>query len=129
MINKERIVLMTKLAVYEKGEGKKNMAVGKYFMSDYISLHILRTVLSGTFAFLIAVCVYFLYYYEDLLANLYNIDFALLARNVVTYYVVFLVAYGAVTYVVFALRFLKAKKGIKKYYQNLKKLNSMYHQQ
>ena len=45
------------------------------------------------------------------------------------YYVVFLVVYGLVTYIFFTLHFLKAKKGIKRYYHNLKKLNSMYHQQ
>ena len=122
-------MLMTKLAAYEKGEGKQNMAVGKYFMGDYISLHILRTVLSGTFAFLLAVGIYLLYYLEDLMANLYSLDFAAMARNVVMYYIIFLVAYGLVTYIFFTLRFFKAKKGIKRYYQNLKKLNSMYHQQ
>lgn len=129
MINEEKIVLMTKLAAYEKGEGKKNMAVGKYFMGDYISLHMLRTVLSGTLAYLVAVGVYFLYNMEELLANLYSIDFAAMARNVITYYVVFLVVYGLVTYIFFTLHFIKAKKGIKRYYHNLKKLNSMYHQQ
>lgn len=129
MINEERIILMTKLAAYEKNEGKKNMSVGKYFMGDYISLHILRTVLSGTFAYLLAVGVYFLYYYEALLENLYTIDFVALARNVVSYYVIFLVVYGIITYIFFTLRFLQAKKSVKKYYQNLKKLNSMYHQQ
>lgn len=129
MINEERIVLMTKLAAYEKNEGKKNMAVGKYFMGDYISLHMLRTVISGTLAYLLAVAVYFLYYMEDLIANLYSLDFAGMARNVIMYYIVFLVAYGLVTYIFFTLHFFKAKKGIKRYYHNLKKLNSMYHQQ
>lgn len=129
MLNEERIILMTKLAAYEKGEGKKNMAVGRYFMGDYVSLHILRTVLSGSFAFLLAVGIYVLYFYEDLLANLYTIDFTGFVRNVVAYYVGFLVVYGLATYVFFTLRFLKVKKGIKRYYQNLKKLNSMYHQQ
>lgn len=129
MINEEKIILMTKLAAYEKGEGKKNMAVGKYFMGDYIALHLLRTVLSGTFAFLLAVGIYLLYFYEDLMANLYSIDYAGLARNVVAYYIGFLVVYALVTYVFFTLRFFKAKKSIKRYYHNLKKLNSMYHRQ
>ena len=129
MINEERIILMTKLAAYEKGEGRQSMAIGKYFMGDYISLHLLRTVLSGTLAYLLAVGIYVLYFYEDLMANLYSLDFAGLARNVVVYYIVFLVVYGVITYVFFTLRFLKAKKSIKRYYHNLKKLNSMYHQQ
>lgn len=129
MINEEKIILMTHLAVYEKDEGKRTMSVGKYFRGDYISLHLLRTVLSGTFAFLIGLGVYFLYFYEDILMNLYTIDFAALAKNVIAYYVGFLVIYGLLTYIVFTVRFIKAKKSIRGYYQKLKKLNSMYHQQ
>lgn len=128
MVNEEKIALMTHLAVYEKGEGKRTMPVGKYFRGDYISLHLLRTVLSGTFAFLIGLGVYLLYFYEEILMNMYTIDFAALAKSVVTYYIVFLVIYGLLTYIVFTIRFIKAKKSIKRYYQNLKKLNSMYHQ-
>ena len=129
MINEEKIILMTHLAVYEKDEGKRTMSVGKYFRGDYISLHLLRTVLSGTFAFLIGLGVYLLYFYEDILMNLYTIDFAALAKNVIAYYVGFLVIYGLLTYIVFTVRFIKAKKSIRGYYQKLKKLNSMYHQQ
>lgn len=128
MINEERIVLMTKLAAYEKGEGKQSMAVGKYFRGDYISLHLLKTVISGTFAYLLGFGVYLLYYFEDLMENLYNMDFALFARNVIYYYVIFIVAYGLLTYIVFTFRFIKAKKSIKRYYHNLKKLNAMYRQ-
>ena len=129
MINEEKVVLMTRLASYEKGEGKRTMSVGKYFRADYVSLHLLRCVLGGTLAYLLGFGVYLLYYYEELMTNLYSMDFEAFAKNVITYYVVFLVIYGLVTYIVFTIRFLKAKKSIKRYYHNLKKLNAMYHQQ
>lgn len=128
MINEERIVLMTKLASYEKSEGKQSMSVGKYFRGDYISLHLLKTVINGTLAYLLCFGVYLLYYFEDIMANLYNMDFALFARNIIYYYVIFIVAYGLVTYIFFTFRFIKAKKSIKRYYHNLKKLNAMYRQ-
>ena len=38
MLNAERVILMTRLAAYENGEGKKNVAIGKYFRSDYIGI-------------------------------------------------------------------------------------------
>lgn len=128
MLNEERVILMTKLASFEKGEGKRSMAVGKYFRGDYISLHLLKTVINGTIAFIIGFGLYLLYYFEELLANLYNIDFAVFARNVISDYVVFIVAYSLLTYVVFTCRFVKAKKSIRRYYHNLKKLNAMYRQ-
>ena len=34
MLNEERVILMTKLAAYEQNEGRKMVAVGKYFRSD-----------------------------------------------------------------------------------------------
>ena len=34
MLNEEKIILMTQMASYEENEGKKNMAIGRYFRSD-----------------------------------------------------------------------------------------------
>lgn len=42
MLNEERIILMTKLASYESGEGKKNAAIGGYFRSDYIGMQVVK---------------------------------------------------------------------------------------
>ena len=35
MLNEEKVILMTQMASYEENEGKKNMAIGRYFRSDY----------------------------------------------------------------------------------------------
>ena len=53
MLNEERIILMTKLASYEAGEGKRNEAIGKYFRSDYIGVQVIKSIISATIAFLI----------------------------------------------------------------------------
>ena len=34
MLNEERIKLMTKMAAYEADEGKKNVAIGNYFIKQ-----------------------------------------------------------------------------------------------
>lgn len=128
MLNEERIILMTKLASYEKREGKQSMAIGKYFRGDFITLHLLKAVISATIAFFIGLGLYLLYYMDDLLENLYTMDLALFARNIISIYVIFVVVYCCLTYIVFTYRFVKAKKSIRKYYQNLKKLNAMYHE-
>ncbi len=129
MLNEERIILMTKLASYEKHEGKKSMAIGKFFRSDYITWNILKSIISGTIAFLAGAGLYLLYYFEDLMENLYQMDFVVLAQNVITFYVIFMLVYCLLTYAVYTARFVKAKKSIKRYYGKLKKLNAMYHQQ
>ena len=51
MINEEKkkkIRLMTRIAIYEKTEGKKNEPVARYFRSDYIGLKILGAIISAT---------------------------------------------------------------------------------
>lgn len=128
MLNEDRIVLMTKLASYEKREGKKNMAIGKYFRGDYLTWNVLKSVVSATIAFFIGFGLYLLYNIESLLENLYNMDFLLFAKNSISIYVVFVVVYCCLTYIIFTFRYARARKNIRRYYQNLKKLNAMYHQ-
>ena len=81
MLNEEKVILMTKLASYEKREGKANMSVSSYFRGDYISLHLLKAVIVSTISYFIGFGLYWLYYIEDLLENMYEIDFMLLEKK------------------------------------------------
>lgn len=128
MLNEEKIVLMTKLASYEKREGKESMAIGKYFRGDYISLHLLKAVIFATFAYVVGLGIYLLYNIEDLLEQIYTLDFAYMAKNFISIYVVFVVAYCCLTYIIFTHRYAKAKKSIRRYQHNLKKLGAMNRQ-
>ena len=128
MLNGDRIVLMTKLASYEKKEGKRCMAIGRYFRGDYVTLNILKAVISATIAFFIGLALYILYDIESLMENLYSMDLLLLAKNIISSYVIFVVVYCCLTYVIFTYRYAKAKKNIRRYQNNLKKLNAMYSQ-
>lgn len=129
MLNEQRIILMTRLASYEKGEGRKNVKIGNYFRSDYIAIQILKSVVSATLVFGIVFAMYVLYDFEAFMQDLYKIDLFVFARNVVTYYAAFVLGYGILTYIVGTWRYAKAKKSLKSYYHNLKKLGGMYNEQ
>ena len=129
MLNEERVILMTHMASYECGEGKKNVKIGNYFRSDYIAIQILKSVISATIAFAIVFALYILYDFEVFMQDLYKIDLIAFAVNVLKYYGVTVVGYGILTYIVSTYRYAKAKKSLKLYYHNLKKLNSLYEQQ
>lgn len=126
MLNPDRIVLMTKMAAYEEGEGKKNMSIGKYFRSDYISVQLMKSVVCGTISFLVGLALYILYNIETFMQDIYKIDLLAFAKQVLTYYAIMIVAYVVISYAIYSYRYAKAKKNLKQYYQNLKKLNSMY---
>ena len=129
MLNEERVILMTHMASYESGEGKQNVKIGNYFRSDYIAVQVLKAVVSVTIVFAVVFALYILYNLEIFLQDLYKIDIILFAKNVLTYYGITVVGYGILTYILSTYRYAKAKNSLKNYYQNLKKLNSMYNQQ
>ena len=126
MLSEERIILMTRMASYEQGEGRDNVKVGNYFRSDYISIQVLKSVICATITGPVF-GIYMLCNYEEFMGNLYNMDLLAFAKDVLTYFCAMVGGYGVLTYVVCTWRYVSAKKSLKCYYHNLKKLGSMYH--
>lgn len=117
---------MTKMACYEADEGKKNVAIGNYFRGDYIGLQVIKSIIGATIAYVILFAMYILYDFEVFMADIYKMDLFGFAKSVITYYLVFMVAYALISYGVYTYRYAKAKKSLKLYYNNLKKLAYMY---
>ena len=113
MLNEERIVLMTHMASYEAGEGKKNVKIGNYFRSDYIAVQVLKSVICGTIAYAVLFALYILYDFENFMQNLYKIDLLVFAKNVLIYYGIFVAVYAVLTYVICTWRYARAKKNLK----------------
>lgn len=126
MLNEERVILMTKMASYEEHEGKENMKIGKYFRGDYIAVQVLKSIFCATVAFALILALYVLYDFEFFMQDFYSMDLIGLAKKLLTYYGITVIIYGAVSYGICAYRYSKARKSLKLYYQNLKKLNSLY---
>ncbi len=126
MLNEERIILMARMASYEKGEGRENVKIGNYFRSDYIAAQVLKSVICAVIAFLLIFALYIVYNFEPLMENLYEMDLMAFARDVLIYFFATVASYGVITYLVSTWRYAKAKKSLRCYYNNLKKLNSLY---
>lgn len=126
MLNEERIVLMTKLASYEQKEGKKNIAVGSFFRSDYLAIRVLKAIFCATISFLAGFAIYIIYNFEAFMQDIYKMDLIRFAQNVLIYYGILVVSYGVLAYIISFVRYARAQKKLRLYYQNLKKLNSMY---
>lgn len=126
MLSQERIKLMTRMAAYEENEGKKYMAIGSYFRSDYMGMQLIKSVISSTLVFLIFVGFYIYYHFESLMADIYKIDLVNMGKTVLNYYIIFVVANALITYIVYSFRYSKAKRSLKRYYQHLKQLAALY---
>lgn len=129
MIREERVILMTKLQAYEDRGGKKDIGIAGYFRGDYLGSQMLKSIISVTIAAVILYAGYFFYHLETFMEELYQRDWLTYASMLLTRYLELVIGYALITYLVYAYRYTKAKRGLKKYYDGLKTLNAMYHEE
>ena len=126
MVNEDRIKLMTRMAAYEKEEHKKNKTIVSFFRSDYISMQMLKSIISTTIAFAIMFGLYVLYDFEVFMKEIYQMDMFEFAKSVIIIYVIFVGIFSVITYVVSLYQYNRALQSTKLYYTNLKKLSRIY---
>ncbi len=126
MLNEERVILMTRLASYEANEGKKYVATGSYFRSDYIKMQTIKSIFSATIAFFVILALVVLMDFETFMSDLYAMDLFDYAKKLLFGFIAFVGGYGVISYVVYSIRYRRAKKNLKLYFNNLKKLSTMY---
>jgi len=126
MLNEQRIKLMTRMASYEANEAHKNTSVAKHFRSDYVSLQVIKSIICATIAYMIVFGAYIYYDFENFMLNIYKMDLWEFAGKALKYYVIFTVAYCVLVYIAFTVKYSKAKKSLKRYFNTLKLLGGLY---
>jgi cytochrome bd-type quinol oxidase subunit 1 len=124
MLNNEKIILMTKLSLYEQKNQKKEINTGKYFKSDYMLLKMLSSFICVTVGYLICLVLWFMYSSDQVLAKMLTIEsitgvFAV----IILLYIILVVVYMIFSYAFFSHRFRKIRKNLKEYNGDLKTLH------
>ena len=128
MVNEEKVALMTKLALYEEKEGKKNIPLGKYYKDDYVSMNVVATFIWSTFAYLLILGAIIFMHLEEMMVELATMDYVKAGTDIAIGYVVMIVISVAVSYVVYTIKFKKVRVSLNQYNANLKKLYMMYNE-
>lgn len=126
MINEEKVILMTQIAMYHESLGREDLEKGKYFQSDYVKFNCLKTIVSTTVLFVIVAAAYVYYNLADIMEQLTEIDYLALASRVIAAYVIVCLIFVLIAWVLYTYRYMKAKPKLIKYNQNLKKLIDFY---
>lgn len=126
MIDVDRVKLMTRMASYENTQGKENKKIGNYFRSDYLAAQSIKSFIYGTVAFVIGLAIYIIYDLEVFLSEIYDMDLLAFGKNVLTYYVIFIAAYVLLSLIYYIRRYSIARKSLRHFYNNLKKLSNYY---
>ena len=129
MVNEDKVKLMTKLATYEKKEGKESLPVMQYYREDYIVYHVMKTAISATIAYVlleVAVCVARSQY---LLENVHKMTIEQIGGRVFIGYIVMLAVYITAGLIFYIRKYENARESVKRYLHWLKQLNSFYKEQ
>ena len=126
MINEEKVKIMNKLAMYEKGEGRKYLPVSKYYRSDYIGLALIKNFFLITIAYILILAIGVGYFAEELLDNVNKMNLVGIGVGLIVVYLILLVLYSLVIYAIYSVKYSRAKKSVKKYYVQLGKIAQMY---
>jgi hypothetical protein len=68
MIDPKKVRLMTKLAVYEEGPGKKDLKINCYSKRTYVNIKQLESIIAVTVAYLLGLGLYCFGIYTDIIS-------------------------------------------------------------
>lgn len=119
MLNEEKIRIMTKAAIYEKGKGKDDLKVTAYGDSDFVRFNLLKTLIGATVAFLLIVGLIIAYNMDFFMTNMMKLDLMKLGREFLVVYLIFMGVYAAVSIIVYQARYTLAKRRVRVYNQEL----------
>lgn len=126
MLNVERIQIMTNLAGYKEGPGKRDLEICRYYRGDYIGVSLIKNFFLTSIGYVLLLVFVAGYFLDFFLNQIQNINLMILAAEVIIGYIVVIVVYSTITYLVCSIRYERAKKSVQQYYQELGRLEKMY---
>lgn len=129
MVNVRKVRLMTKLAIYEKKEGKEDIKLGKYFRRDYVRLKILYNILAVTIGYLLVLAMIVAYKMEYLIKEAVNLDYVGIGKLILGVYIIVVTVYVMAAMVGYSMYYDYSRKKLAKYFRMLRLLRNMYQEE
>lgn len=129
MLNIRKTRLMTKLALYETGEGKEDIRLSKYYKTDYVRLQILKTILAVTVGYLLILLMVVLYKSEYLIAQAVNLDYRAIGVTVLVIYVVLLTIYTVGAIIGYSIKYDLSRGKLTRYFRILNIMKKIYREE
>lgn len=126
MINKEKVELMSKVALYEQGEGKTTLKLNKYYKNDYSSAKLLSGVPLGILSGLLIILLIFIADGDWIIKAYDSLGGVVCVVVLVLAFSVFVLAYSFFTVYMHNKKYDKYRGNLKNYWLNLKRLDKVY---
>lgn len=125
MVNKRKVRLMARTAMYEKNEGRKELKNVLYYRGDYIGMHMLFAGIGITGGYILTLLLICAYKFEYIVNNLTQMDYRKLGSTLIITYVLLLIAAQIISYFIFSMRYSDFEDGMKVYINRLKKIDRL----
>lgn len=124
-VDGDKVKLMTRMASFEENEGREAIRICNYFRSDYVTLNVVKAIVSATISFALILGLYIYYNIDNIMQDIYTMDLLETGRKLITSYVIFAGVFGIIAYVVYSFRYDWAKKHLNDYNYALRELSNM----
>ena len=81
MLNEKKVRAMNRLALYERGRGKKHLLISRYYRTDYVGQALIRTFFLVTIGYFLILALLAAYFSEYLMNNIHKMDLRVLALS------------------------------------------------
>lgn len=125
MINKRKVRLMTRTAMYEKHECSNDISKAKYYKSDYVGLHMWTTAIAVTIAYIIILILVMSCNFEFIINNLTNMNYTVLTVMLIMIYAAMMTVFMIIAYFIYSYRYVESENGIRIYRNRLHKIYLM----
>lgn len=126
MLNEKKIRIMSRLASYEKKANQEDFKKTKYYKSDYVRYHLLKTIVSVTIGYALILGLLAFYNLEFLIAYTVTLDYKAIIGEALVVYIILLIAYISAAIVMYSFKYDKSHRFVGKYYKMLGVLRKFY---
>ncbi|MBO7730024.1 MAG: hypothetical protein J6S31_04115 [Lachnospiraceae bacterium] len=126
MLNNKKVQIMSKIALYEHGEGKETLKLNKYLKDDYTSVKLLSSLPLGILTALLITALVFCLDTDWPLKLYSSIGGTLAVLIYVGAFVVFVVLYCFFSAYMFKLKYDRHRGNLRRYGLDLKRLETIY---
>ncbi len=121
MIDVKKVRLMTRISIYENGQGKKDLKMNRSKQKTYISMKVIESILCVTVAYLIVAGLYSTRYVTMIVTEGFG-KFKNIAAALLAIYLILLMLSVILTYFYHRDKYRKAYRRIVRYDKHLAKL-------
>ena len=120
MVNPLKLKEMISLAAFEEGEGRQDLAICRYYQSDYVALRLIRTFFLTALADILIIGLAAAGDLDYLAAHLADMDLMSLAAGILWFILATEIGFLAITWWISRARYRRAAANVRAFEQRIR---------